>query len=61
MLEGLYRMTGEAVNAAMAASHVATLRKLPARGGQRDGLFMDGDLDAAEPMIRSYLCSRAMT
>src|ERR1700737_3393284 len=29
MLEGLYRMQGEAANAATAASHVATLRTLP--------------------------------
>jgi len=55
MLEGLYRMTGEAANAAMAASHVATLRKLPREVVIATGLFMDGDLDAAEPMIRSYL------
>jgi len=55
MLEGLYRMTGEAANAAMAASHVATLRKLPREVVVATGLFMDGDLDAAEPMIRNYL------
>jgi tetratricopeptide (TPR) repeat protein len=29
MLEGLYRMTGEAANAAEAAAHVAALKKLP--------------------------------
>ena len=55
MLEGLYRMSGEAANAAMAASHVATLRKLPREVVNATGLFMDGDLDSAEPMIRSYL------
>src|SRR5215472_3853646 len=29
MLEGLYRITGEAQNAAMAGSHVATLKNIP--------------------------------
>jgi len=55
MLEGLYRMTGQRDNSAMAASHVATLRKLPTEVVIATGLFMDGDLDVAEPMIRSYL------
>ena len=55
MLEGLYRMSGQADNAALAASHVATLRKLQREVVTATGLFMDGDLDAAEPMIRSYL------
>ncbi|MGO9930791.1 MAG: tetratricopeptide repeat protein, partial [Steroidobacteraceae bacterium] len=55
MLDGLYRMTGEAKNAAMAASHVATLQKLPAEVVSATSLFEDGDLDAAEPMIRAYL------
>ena len=55
MLEGLYRMSGQADNCAKAASHVATLRKLPREVVTATGLFMDGDLDAAEPMVRSYL------
>jgi tetratricopeptide (TPR) repeat protein len=55
MLEGLYRMTGQAENAAMAASHVATLRKLPREVVVATGLFMDGDLEVAEPMVRSFL------
>ena len=55
MLEGLYRLSGQAENCAMAASHVATLRKLPREVVTATGLFMDGDLDAAEPMVRSYL------
>jgi tetratricopeptide (TPR) repeat protein len=55
MLEGLYRMSGQADNAAMAASHVATLRKLPREVVAATGLFMDGDLDAAEPLVRSFL------
>jgi tetratricopeptide (TPR) repeat protein len=55
MLEGLYRMTGQADNARMAADHMATLRKLPPAVVTATGLFVDGDLDAAEPMVRAYL------
>jgi len=55
MLEGLYRMTGQAENQAMAASHVATLQNIPAEIVTATGFFMDGDLDIAEPMVRAYL------
>ena len=55
MLEGLYRMTGEAENAAMAAGHVATLKHLPPEVVTATGLFADGDLDAAESLIRGFL------
>ena len=55
MLEGLYRMAGQSEEAATAASHVATLRKLPREVVVATGLFMDGDLDEAEPLVRSYL------
>jgi tetratricopeptide (TPR) repeat protein len=55
MLDGLYRMTGQADNAALAASHVATLRKIPPEVVTATGLFEDGDLDAAEPMVRAHL------
>jgi len=55
MLDGLYRMTGQVDNAAMAASHVATLRNLPQEVVTATGLFADGDLDAAESLIRAYL------
>ena len=55
MLEGLYRMTGDSENQAMAASHVATLQKLPAEIVAATSFFMDGDLDIAEPMIRAFL------
>ena len=54
-LEGLYRMTGQADNAALAASHVATLRDIPAEVVTATGLFMDGDLDVAETMVRAHL------
>jgi tetratricopeptide (TPR) repeat protein len=55
MLEGLYRMQGDARNAATAASEVATLRALPQEIVIATGLFMDGELEAAETLIRSYL------
>ena len=55
MLEGLYRMIGEPQNAAMAGSHVATLRKLPRDIVTATGLFADGDLEPAESLIRAYL------
>jgi tetratricopeptide (TPR) repeat protein len=55
MLAGLYRMTGETDNAAMAGSHVATLQKLPAEVVTATGLFADGDLEPAEAIVRAYL------
>jgi tetratricopeptide (TPR) repeat protein len=55
MLEGLYRMQGEAANAAMAASQVATLRTLPQEVVVATGLFADGDAEAAEALVRGYL------
>lgn len=55
MLEGLYRLTGDARNAATAAQHVATLKRLPQEVIVATGLFSDGDLSAAEHIIRPYL------
>jgi len=55
MLEGLYRLTGQAENMATAASHVATLSKVPTEIVTATSLFMDGDLDVAENMVRAYL------
>jgi predicted Zn-dependent protease len=55
MLEGLYRMTGQADSAAMAASQVATLKTLPPEVVTATGLFADGDLEAAESLIRAFL------
>ena len=55
MLEGLYRMTGQADSAAMAAGAVAKLQKLPPEVLVATGLFADGDLDAAESRVRAYL------
>jgi tetratricopeptide (TPR) repeat protein len=55
MLEGLYRMTGALDSAAGAAAQMATLRGLPPEVVAATGLYLDGDLDAAEPLIRAYL------
>jgi tetratricopeptide (TPR) repeat protein len=55
MLEGLYRMAGDRKNAATAASHVATLRSLPQEVVLATGLFLDGDLEAAEALVRAFL------
>jgi tetratricopeptide (TPR) repeat protein len=55
MLEGLYRLTRAADNAAMAASHVATLKKIPQPVVTATALFVDGDLDQAESLVRAYL------
>ena len=55
LLEGLYRMTGEAQNAAMAGAHVATLKNIPRDVVAATAFFMDGDLDAAEGLVRAWL------
>ena len=55
MLEGLYRMTGNSAGRSAAADQVATLRTLPPEVVTATGLFVDGDLDQAERMIRSFL------
>jgi tetratricopeptide (TPR) repeat protein len=55
MLEGLYRMTRQADNAAMAAQHVAILRNLPQEIVTATGLFADGDWEPAETLVRTWL------
>ncbi len=55
MLEGLYRLTGQTDDGAVASAQAATLRKIPAEVVTATGLFLDGDLEAAEPMVRAYL------
>jgi tetratricopeptide (TPR) repeat protein len=55
MLEGLFRMTRQTQNAADAAAHVATLKKLPADVVTATALFSDGDLAEAENLIRAFL------
>ena len=55
MLEGLYRMLGDARNAAFAAGQVATLKALPLPVMTATNLYCEGDLSAAEKMIRAFL------
>jgi tetratricopeptide (TPR) repeat protein len=55
MLEGLYRMSGDAANAATAAHHVATLKRLPPEVVHATSLFSDGELTPAENIVRAYL------
>ena len=55
LLEGLYRMSGDAGSAAAAAAHVATLKALPPQVVTATALFSDGELAAAEELIRAFL------
>ncbi|HEY4029937.1 MAG TPA: sulfotransferase [Caulobacteraceae bacterium] len=55
MLEGLYRMTGDAENAATAAAHVQTLKALAPEVVTATSHFSDGDIGLAEQIIRPYL------
>jgi predicted Zn-dependent protease len=54
-LATLYRMTGQADNAAIAASHVEVSGKIHPEVLVATGLFCDGDVGEAERMIRPYL------
>jgi tetratricopeptide (TPR) repeat protein len=55
MLEGLYRMTGQTSAAADAAVQVATLKKQPPDVVTAMALFADGELAAAEQLVRAFL------
>jgi tetratricopeptide (TPR) repeat protein len=55
MLEGLYRITQQPKEAAMAAGHVALLRKIPQEIVTATSLFADGDWEAAESLVRAWL------
>jgi tetratricopeptide (TPR) repeat protein len=55
LLEGLYRMTGRTEEAAMAAAHVATLKRLPPEVVSATSFFSDGELLPAENIVRAYL------
>jgi tetratricopeptide (TPR) repeat protein len=55
MLERLYRMTGDVRNAATAAERVSALEQLPPEVVQAGSLFSDGELSAAENILRPYL------
>jgi tetratricopeptide (TPR) repeat protein len=55
MLEGVYRLSGDAGNAATAAAHVATLKGLPPEVVIATSLFSDGELAPAEQIVRAFL------
>jgi tetratricopeptide (TPR) repeat protein len=55
MLQGLYQMRGDAANLQAAATQATRLRALPQEVVVASGLFGDGDLEAAEALVRGYL------
>ncbi len=55
MLERLYHMTGERKGAAMAAEQLSILGQLPPEIVRAGSLFSDGQLSAAENILRQYL------
>jgi tetratricopeptide (TPR) repeat protein len=55
MLERLYRMTGDLRNAATAAERVSALNCLAPEVVKAGSLFSDGELSAAENILRPYL------
>jgi tetratricopeptide (TPR) repeat protein len=55
MLQGLYQMRGDAAATQGAAAQANALRTLPQEVVLASGLFADGDLEAAEALVRGYL------
>jgi len=55
MLERLCRMMGDSRNAETAAERVSTLKRMPHEVVQAGSLFSDGELSAAENILRAYL------
>jgi tetratricopeptide (TPR) repeat protein len=55
MLERLYRMRGDQQNAAAAAEQLFAVKQLPPEVVRAGSLFSDGDLSAAENILRAYL------
>ncbi|MEI6641648.1 MAG: sulfotransferase [Novosphingobium sp.] len=55
MLDGLYRMTGDQRSADLAGRHVAHLASLPPPIVHAKVLYGDGEIDAAEMLIRRFL------
>jgi tetratricopeptide (TPR) repeat protein len=55
MLASLFRMTGQTENEAVATAQVGRLKKIPTEVVTGTSLFLDGDLDPAESMVRRYL------
>ncbi|QYE36718.1 sulfotransferase [Polymorphobacter sp. PAMC 29334] len=55
MLAGVYRLSGDPANAAIAAEHVAALASLRPAVVAATSLFADGDLAPAEEIVRNVL------
>ncbi len=55
MLEGLYKMVGDEEHRQVAAAHVQKLKSVPPDVITATGLFCEGDLTAAEKLIRAFL------
>ncbi len=55
MLEGVYRIAGDADNAALAGEHVTALAAQPPEVVTATSLFSDGDLAPAERIVRGFL------
>ena len=54
-LRALYAARGRRLDADNAAAHVATLAKLPAQVVHATNLFLEGELHAAEQLVRRFL------
>src|ERR1022692_3008115 len=54
-LQALFRMTGRAADAEMAAGHVAALAKLPTEIVTASSMFAAGEIHPAEVLVRQYL------
>jgi tetratricopeptide (TPR) repeat protein len=55
MLEGLYKLIGDDERRQVAASHATKLKSVPPDVITATGLFCEGDLSAAESLIRAFL------
>ena len=55
MLERIYGMTGDVGNATTAAEQVSILQRLPPEVVRAGSLFSDGDLSAAENILRAFV------
>jgi tetratricopeptide (TPR) repeat protein len=55
MLEGLYKMVGDEAHRQVAAAHAKRLKVIPPEVIAATGLFCEGDLTAAEKLIRAFL------
>jgi tetratricopeptide (TPR) repeat protein len=55
ILKSLFKMTGQTVNAEMAAAHVQKLAELPPAVVMATSMFSDGEIHPAEAIIRDFL------